>query len=61
MTTPPKPTLDEALDALPEGTGTVSIDRDGNDAEVDVVEADRLGVRVPRGAHSTRPPRRRGT
>lgn len=41
MSTP----LDDALDAL-EGTGTVHIDRSSGHAEVDVVDADRIGVRV---------------
>lgn len=38
--------LDRALDALPSGGGTVSVDRPGGTAEVDVTEVDRLGVRV---------------
>ena len=45
--------LDDALDALDGESGTVSIDQDGGTAEVDVVEADRLGVRV-RGVRVTR-------
>lgn len=38
--------LDRALDALPRGGGTVSVDRPGGTAEVDVTDVDRLGVRV---------------
>ena len=38
--------LDDALDALPPGGGTVTVDRGGNQATVDVIDADRLGVRV---------------
>lgn len=38
--------LDDALDALDGEEGTVSVERDGGSAEVDVVDADRLGVRV---------------
>ncbi len=38
--------LDDALDALGDEPGTVSVDREGSQAEVDVVDADRLGVRV---------------
>lgn len=38
--------LDDALDALRSGGGTIGVDRDGANAEVDVVDVDRLGVRV---------------
>lgn len=38
--------LDDALDALPAGGGKVTVDRPGAKATVDVVDADRLGVRV---------------
>ncbi len=38
-------TLDEALDAL-QGAGTVEVDRAAGKAEVDVVDVDRIGVRV---------------
>jgi hypothetical protein len=38
--------LDRALDALPEGGGTVTVDRSGASAEVDVTDVDRLGVRI---------------
>lgn len=38
--------LDEALDALPSGGGVVEVERPGHRARVDVVEADRLGVRI---------------
>jgi hypothetical protein len=38
--------LDDALDALPQGGGTIGVDRGGANAEVDVVDVDRLGVRV---------------
>lgn len=41
-----KPTLDEALDSLGDGSGTIEVDQERGHAEVDVVEADRLGVRV---------------
>jgi len=37
--------LNKALDDL-DGAGTVEVDRDGGSAEVDVVDADRIGVRV---------------
>lgn len=40
-------TMNEALDAL-DGPGTIDIPTDKGRAEVDVVEADRLGVRVSR-------------
>jgi hypothetical protein len=40
--------LDDALDALDEGGGTVEVDRDAGTAEVDVIDVDRLGVRVRR-------------
>jgi hypothetical protein len=39
--------LDDALDEL-SGPGTISVDRDGHRAEVDVVDADRLGVSIRR-------------
>lgn len=39
------PQLDQALDKL-DGSGTVEVDRDGRSAEVDVVDVDRIGVRV---------------
>jgi hypothetical protein len=45
--TPPR-TLDQALDDLPAGGGTVTVDRDGAEATVEAVDADRLGVRVKR-------------
>jgi len=45
--TDPPATLDEALDAL-EGQGTIEVERTGGRAEVDVVDADRLGVSVRR-------------
>ncbi|MCA9489638.1 MAG: hypothetical protein KC621_06930 [Myxococcales bacterium] len=38
--------LDDALDALPAEGGTADVDRGGHRARVDVVEADRLGVRI---------------
>lgn len=38
--------LDRALDALPPGGGTVTVDRGGSSAEVDVTDVDRLGVRI---------------
>jgi hypothetical protein len=38
--------LDEGLDALPSTGGTVGVDRSGATAEVDVIDVDRLGVRV---------------
>ena len=41
MSTP----LDDALNEL-DGPGTVALDRDGGKTEVDVVDADRIGVRV---------------
>lgn len=37
--------LNKALDDL-DGPGTVEVDRDGASAEVDVVDVDRIGVRV---------------
>ena len=40
--------LNDKLDALPNGEGTVSIDQDNGSAEVDVADTDRLGVRVRR-------------
>ncbi len=43
--TDPTP-LDTALDALPEGTGTIELERPGGSTEVDVVDVDRIGVRV---------------
>lgn len=46
MTSAPKRTLDDALDSLAEGSGTVSVDAEGGQAEVDVVEAGKIGVRV---------------
>lgn len=46
MTSAKPSRLDEALDALDDGDGTVSIDHQNGHAEVDVVEADRIGVRV---------------
>jgi len=49
MSTP----LDEALDRTPKGGGTVGVKRDGTNAEIDVVDVDRLGVRV-RGVRVTR-------
>ncbi len=39
------PSLDAALDAL-DGPGTATIEGDGHQAEVDVVDVDRLGVKV---------------
>lgn len=39
------PQLDKALDAL-DGSGTVEVDRGGHSAEVDVIDVDRIGVRV---------------
>jgi hypothetical protein len=38
--------LDEALDRAPAGGGTVSVARPHGSADVDVVEVDRIGVRV---------------
>lgn len=38
--------LDQALDALPDGRGTVEVERPGASAEIDVLDVDRLGVRV---------------
>lgn len=39
--------LDNALDVVPPGVGaTVGVDRAGSTTEVDVVDVDRLGVRV---------------
>lgn len=38
--------LDSALDALPDNSGTIEIERDDATTEVDVVDVDRLGVRV---------------
>jgi len=38
--------LDDALDALPPGGGSVTVDRGGAKATVDVVDRDRIGVRV---------------
>lgn len=38
--------LDEALNKAPSGGGTVSVPRGAGSADVDVVEVDRLGVRV---------------
>jgi hypothetical protein len=38
--------LDDALDALPDGKGTVGVHRGDTDTEVDVVDTDRLGVKV---------------
>lgn len=38
--------LDDALDGLKGRSGTIEVDRDAHSAEVDVVEADRIGVRV---------------
>lgn len=40
--------LDQALDALPEGGGTVEVDRGTHAAEIEVSDADRLGVSVRR-------------
>jgi hypothetical protein len=37
--------LDDALDAL-DGAGTATIDGDGHQAEVDVTDVDRLGVKI---------------
>jgi hypothetical protein len=48
-----RPTLDEELDRVPAGGGAVQVEREGTRAKVDVVEADRLGVRV-RGVEVTR-------
>lgn len=48
-----RPTLDEELDRVPAGGGAVQVERAGTRAKVDVVEADRLGVRV-RGVEVTR-------
>jgi hypothetical protein len=45
--------LDEELDQVPPGGGTVRVDREGGRAKVEVLEADRLGVRV-RGVEVTR-------
>jgi len=42
MSTP----LDEALDRTPKGGGTIGVKRDGTSTEIDVVDVDRLGVRV---------------
>jgi hypothetical protein len=53
MSDPAKPTLDEALDRLPPEGGKVRVERGGTQAEVAVVEADRIGVRV-RGVEVTR-------
>ncbi|MCB9686289.1 MAG: hypothetical protein H6735_14700 [Alphaproteobacteria bacterium] len=38
--------LDDALDALPADGGTAEVQRGDHRARVDVVEADRLGVRI---------------
>ncbi|HHO50162.1 MAG TPA: hypothetical protein ENK18_04630 [Deltaproteobacteria bacterium] len=38
--------LDSALDALPDNSGTIEIDQAGATTEVDVVDVDRLGVRL---------------
>ncbi|MEQ1502544.1 MAG: hypothetical protein ABMB14_09950 [Myxococcota bacterium] len=38
--------LDDALDQAPAGGGTVRVARPGSTAEVDVVDVDRLGVRI---------------
>jgi len=48
-----KTDLDEELDRVPAGGGTVRVDREGARAKVEVLEADRLGVRV-RGVEVTR-------
>ncbi len=42
-----EPKLDDALNEL-DGPGTIEVDRDGHSAEVDVVDVDRIGVRVKR-------------
>lgn len=38
--------LDDVLDGLPEEGGTATVDRGDRRARVDVVEADRIGVRI---------------
>ncbi|MEN0065500.1 MAG: hypothetical protein AAGA48_25375 [Myxococcota bacterium] len=38
--------LDKALDGLKGTPGTIEVDRDNHAAEVDVVDVDRIGVRV---------------
>jgi hypothetical protein len=40
--------LDEAIDALPDGGGTIVVPAGNGTAEVEVVERDRLGVQVRR-------------
>lgn len=45
--------LDDMLDRVPAGGGTVSVQREGTRAKVEVLEADKLGVRV-RGVEVTR-------
>ena len=47
-------TLEEALDQLPVGGGIVTVVRKGAKASVDVLDADRLGVRV-KGVRVDRP------
>lgn len=39
-------TLNDALDAMPAGGGVIRVDRENSNAEVDVVDADRLGVKL---------------
>lgn len=41
-----KGALDNALDRAPAGGGTVEVERAGSNAEIDVVDVDRLGVKV---------------
>lgn len=43
---PPTSPLNDALDRVPTGGGIVRVDRDDTQAEVDVIDADRLGVKV---------------
>ncbi|MEQ1568692.1 MAG: hypothetical protein ABMA64_23845 [Myxococcota bacterium] len=38
--------LEHALDSAPAGGGTVEVPRDGGTAEIDLLDVDRLGVRV---------------
>lgn len=42
----PADSLDTALDAVPAGGGTVGVRRGASTAEIDVVDVDRLGVKV---------------
>jgi hypothetical protein len=46
MSDPVRGTLDDQLDRLPSDGGKVSVERGSTTAEVDVLEADRIGVRV---------------